>query len=47
MKLKYTIIKLKYKSILNYIYVLINDGVKIIKKIDNRFYYINSIGISI
>ena len=50
-------IKLKYKSILSYIYELINDGTKIIKntllniktikKTDNGFYYMNNLGISI
>ena len=49
--------KLKYKSILEQIYNLINDGVKIIKntklniktikKEDEGFYYLDNIGISI
>ena len=51
------IAKLKYKSILNNIYKIINDGVKIIKnsklniktiiKNDEGFYYLEDIGISI
>jgi hypothetical protein len=50
-------IKLKYKSILSHIYILINDGtiiikntllnIKTIKKTDNGFYYMNNLGISI
>ena len=49
--------KLKYKSILNNVYYLINDGYKIIKitklnikttkKIDNGFYFIDNLGISV
>ena len=49
--------KLKYKSILEYIYKLINDGTKIIKnsklniktikKLDEGFYYLEDLGISI
>ena len=49
--------KLKYKSILEQIYKLINDGVKIIKntklniktlkKEDEGFYYLDNIGISV
>ena len=50
-------VKLKYSPILNYIYELINDGVKIIKqtklkiktipKHDEGFYYLENLGISI
>ena len=50
-------IKLKYKSLLEYIYELINDGTKIIKntkiniktikKEDEGFYYIPNLGISV
>ncbi|ARF10673.1 hypothetical protein Hokovirus_2_200 [Hokovirus HKV1] len=49
--------KLKYKTILNQIYTIINDGtriikntvlnVKTIKKEDNGFYYLDNIGISV
>lgn len=51
------IIKLKYKSILENIYKIINDGTKIIKKsklniktikkLDEGFYYLEDLGISI
>ena len=51
------ITKLKYKTVLEYIYQIINDGVKIIKnsklniktiqKEDDGFYYLDKIGISI
>ena len=51
------IFKYKYKSILNHIYILINDGTKIIKntilniktisKNDNGFDYIPELGISV
>ena len=51
------VLKLKYKYILNYIYNLIDDGYLIIKntsiniktlcKKDNRFYYLENLGISI
>jgi hypothetical protein len=47
----------KYKSIMNYIYKIINDGTQIIKnsdlniktirKEDNGFYYIDKLGISV
>lgn len=51
------IIKLKYKSVLEIIYKIINDGTKIIKnsklniktikKLDEGFYYLEDLGISI
>ena len=51
------IIKLKYKSVLENIYKIINDGTKIIKnsklniktikKLDEGFYYLEDLGISI
>jgi hypothetical protein len=51
------ITKLKYKSILENIYKIINDGIKIIKnsklniktinKLDEGFYYLEDLGISI
>jgi hypothetical protein len=51
------IIKLKYKSVLENIYKIINDGTKIIKnsklniktikKLDEEFYYLEDLGISI
>jgi hypothetical protein len=50
-------IKLKYRSILEYVYMIINDGAKIIKntkiniktikKLDKGFYYIDELGISV